>query len=150
MVNGVYKPTFTSLGAPRCNYCGSFPSRNPFPTLLTFSISKSSVLEPVKHGSLNVPIFHITQPLGIWSINVYFMATFSGDVLHIPKSWDSDTNPCVSSPVFSLSCPPHRCCPSQSPGSPGKAGRGLALRSWPKILGIWVCLKMVSTPKPNG
>ena len=23
------------------------------------------------HGSLNVPIFHITQPLGIWSINVY-------------------------------------------------------------------------------
>ena len=28
------------------------------------------------HGSLNVPMFHITQPLGIWSI----MATFLGDV----------------------------------------------------------------------
>ena len=28
------------------------------------------VLKP-SHGSLNVPMFHITQPLGIWSINVY-------------------------------------------------------------------------------
>ena len=30
----------------------------------------------INHGSLNVPIFHITQPLGIWSI----MATILGDV----------------------------------------------------------------------
>ena len=34
----------------------------------------------LEHGSLNVPMFHITQPLGIWSINVYFMATIFGDV----------------------------------------------------------------------
>ena len=38
------------------------------------------VMEHVWHGSLNVPIFHITQPLdsmiGIWSI----MATIFGDV----------------------------------------------------------------------
>ena len=39
----------------------------------------------IDHGSLNVPMFHITQPLGIWSI----MATIFGDVRFIPKSWDS-------------------------------------------------------------
>ena len=33
------------------------------------SIPVLAVILP--HGSLNVPMFHITQPLGIWSINVY-------------------------------------------------------------------------------
>ena len=45
------------------------------------------------HGSLNVPIFHITQP---WSVlMVFFMATVLFLVMsNSPKSWDSDTNPC--------------------------------------------------------
>ena len=38
------------------------------------------------HGSLNVPMFHITQPLGIWSINVY--NGYYKVMSNIPKSWD--------------------------------------------------------------
>ena len=41
-----------------------------------------------KHGSLNVPMFHITQPLGIWSI----MATIFGDVQYTQNG--TFTNPC--------------------------------------------------------
>ena len=37
-------------------------------------------------GSLNVPMFHITQPLGIWSINVY--NGYYKVMSNIPKSWD--------------------------------------------------------------
>ena len=38
--------------------------------LLSWGFLKLGYLIEI-HGSLNVPIFHITQPLGIWSINVY-------------------------------------------------------------------------------
>ena len=55
-------------------------------------INAWSILCPVffsiTHGSLNVPMFHITQPLGIWSI----MATFSGDVQYSQNG--TFTNPC--------------------------------------------------------
>ena len=39
---------------------------------------------PRNHGSLNVPIFHITQPLGIWSTRWLLFWVMS----NIPKSWD--------------------------------------------------------------
>ena len=48
------------------------------------------------HGSLNVPIFHITQPLGIWSI----MATFLGDVQY--SQHGTFTNPCFLVPLNRL------------------------------------------------
>ena len=45
---------------------------------------------PILHGSCeipcwtwvisHVPMFHITQPLGIWMYMVFFMATIFGDV----------------------------------------------------------------------
>ena len=38
----------------------------------------------VYHGSLNVPFFHITQPLGIWSTKWLLFLVMS----NIPKSWD--------------------------------------------------------------
>ena len=57
---------------------GGFLSHGGYP-------QSSSIL----HGSLNVPIFHITQPLGIWSI----MATILGDVQYIQNG--TGTTPCL-------------------------------------------------------
>ena len=37
----------------------------------------------------HVPMFHITQPLGIWSTKWLLFQVMS----NLPKSWDSDTNP---------------------------------------------------------
>ena len=56
------------------------------------------VIWKVIHGSLNVPIFHITQPLGIYM--VFFMATFSGDVQYSQNG--TFTNPCYLCRIVKL------------------------------------------------
>ena len=71
-----FSPTFSSVTKKR-------KEKNPQETVLLRKVHLAEslmVTAPRRpwilindkiHGSLNVPIFHITQPLGIWSINVY-------------------------------------------------------------------------------